>query len=148
MRKLRKWLLPVASMALAGSTLSAMPAQAETNPACPSGVTQIGSTGHIVIGGATFASVKQFKGCGQNWGYVYVWQSWRNSHANWDMCASVVLDDGSGEVIGLKCAADTTRAELWSYGAYTLEFCTYALGWYGGRSPSTVVATGRSSTRC
>jgi hypothetical protein len=135
-------------MVLAGVISPVVPAQAETNPACPTGVTQIGTTGHIVIGGATFASVKQFKGCGKNWGYLYVWQSWRNSHPNWDMCAAVVVDDGSGEVIGVKCAADTTRVELWSYGAATLQICTYALGWYGTSNPSTIVATGRSSTRC
>jgi hypothetical protein len=119
-------------------------AQAETNPACPSGVTKIGTTGYVKIGDAMFASVKQFKGCGLNWGYIYVWKSWRDTHSRWDMC--IGIRDAEHVVIGLVCAVNSARAELWSEGTATLQECTSAVGWYG--TGTNLISGGSSSRVC
>jgi hypothetical protein len=120
------------------------PAMAETNPACPSGVTKIGTTGYIKVGGATFASVKQFKGCGKNWGYLYVWESWRNSHSGtWDICVGVADESFTPpRLADWNCSYGSRRVELWSRGADTLQVCTHAYGLY------VDVASARTSTRC
>jgi hypothetical protein len=100
-------------------------AQAETNPSCSSGVTQMGATKYIKSGSATIASVKQFKGCGKNWGYIYVWDSWRANHKTYSIFAGVA-------VRGAEFPAGWNRAEnkqeLWSYGADTLTKCTKGYG--------------------
>ncbi|NUO59235.1 MAG: hypothetical protein HOV71_10715 [Hamadaea sp.] len=119
----------------------ASPAHAETNPSCSS-VTQIGSTAYVVIGGATFASVKQFKGCSKNWGYLFVWQSWRNSHSSWDMCAAVAVETSDPYLDGIKCFYNTSRAEIWSYGTNTLSLCTRGIGWWPDR------ASAKTDVRC
>ncbi|WP_157546646.1 hypothetical protein [Hamadaea tsunoensis] len=133
----------VALVAAAASVSVAEPSWAETNPNCGS-VTQIGSTAYIVIGGATFGSVKQFKGCSKNWGYVYVWESWRNAHTNWDMCAAVGVIEGSPPYAleGLNCSYNTRKAEQWSYGTNTLSVCTRAVGAF----PDKVTA--QTDVRC
>lgn len=130
-------------LAVGASAAMATPAHAETNPNCGS-VTQIGTTAHIVIGGATFASVKQFKGCNKNWGYVFVWESWRNSHNNWDMCAAIGIIEGSPpyELVGLSCSYNTRKSEQWSFGTNTLSVCTRAVGAFPDR------VTAETSVRC
>jgi hypothetical protein len=135
--------LAAALLAVTASTFLATPAQAETNPNCGS-VTQIGTTAHIVIGGATFASVKQFKGCNKNWGYVYVWQAWRDSHSNWDMCAAIGIIEGAPpyDLVGLSCSYSTRKAEQWSFGTNTLSVCTRAVGFFPDK------ASGETSVRC
>lgn len=103
-------------------------AHAESAPGCSSTV-QIGSTATIVSGGQTFASVKQFKGCGKNWAYLYVWQSWRNNHGYTDACVSVAnLDTTPYQLMDLNCLGPG-QIEVWSYGANTLNNCTWAVGW-------------------
>jgi len=100
-------------------------AQAETNPSCSSGVTQMGATKYIKSGSATIASVKQFKGCGKNWGYIYVWDSWRANHTRYSIFAGV-------QVRGAEFPSGYNRAEnkqeLWSYGTDTLTKCTKGYG--------------------
>jgi hypothetical protein len=99
-------------------------AQAETNPSCGS-VTQMGATKYIKSGSATIASVKQFKGCGKNWGYIYVWDSWRANHKTYSIFAGV-------QVRGAEFPSGFNRAEnkqeLWSYGTDTLSKCTKGYG--------------------
>lgn len=135
--------LAASLLTVAGSLALASPANAETNPNC-AGVTQIGSTAHIVINGATFASVKQFKGCNKNWGYVFVWQSWRDSHNQWDMCAAIAKIVGSPPyaLVGINCSYNTRKAEQWSFGTDTLSICTRAVGWFPDK------ATADTDTRC
>ncbi|SER82176.1 hypothetical protein SAMN05216188_11616 [Lentzea xinjiangensis] len=101
-------------------------AQAETNPACPSGVTQIGATSYIKHGGTTIASVKQFKGCNKNWGYVYVWDSWRADHTDYTPYAGVQVR-GAEFPSGYRAGA-RGQQELWSYGTDTLTKCTRGYG--------------------
>lgn len=64
-------------------------------PSCSSTV-QIGSTATLTVGGQTFASVKQFKGCAKNWSYVYVWAGYRSAHRSWSDCAAVSVTNASG----------------------------------------------------
>ncbi|SER82195.1 hypothetical protein SAMN05216188_11617 [Lentzea xinjiangensis] len=103
-------------------------AQAETNPACPSGVTQIGATKYLKSGSATVASVKQFKGCNKNWGYIYVWDSWKAGHPNF--IATVAITRGDGEIDGN--SGGRGQQEVWSRGANTLQYCTMAYGTVSG----------------
>ena len=112
--------------ALAATLLSAGvgTAHAETVPGCAS-AKQIGSTGYVKYQGATIASVKQFAGCGKNFAYTWVWDSYAKNHSyrvsNW-----IAVIDGGEEYPG----GDTrsgTRQELWGAGATTLDKCTRAV---------------------
>ncbi|MFS8098747.1 hypothetical protein LFM09_16575 [Lentzea alba] len=100
-------------------------AQAETNPSCSTGVSQIGATKYIKSGSRTIASVKQFVGCNKNWGYIYVWDSWRADHKRYSIFAGV-------QVRGAEFPSGYTRAEnkqaLWSEGTKTLDKCTKGYG--------------------
>jgi hypothetical protein len=105
-------------------------AHAETNPRCTSGVTQIGSTKYIKSGSATVASVKQFKGCGKNWGYIYVWDSWKSSHPGFTASVAIATRDSDGEIDTDSGARG--QQEVWSRGANTLRYCTRAYGHVSG----------------
>jgi hypothetical protein len=51
---------------------------------------QIGATAYVTVGGQTAASIKQYKGCGKNYAYTYVWQQYRASHGSYQVCTSIV----------------------------------------------------------
>ncbi len=142
--------------ALAASAISATafvaiagPAYAEAAPGCSSTV-QIGSTATLTVGGQTFASIKQFKGCGKNWGYVYVWAGYRSSHSSWSDCAAVSVTNSSGtgehDLNGLVCSSD--KIETWSTGTNTLADCTEASGMYGDDPLEPTVGWLSTSVRC
>lgn len=99
--------------------------------ACPS-MRQIGSKGYVKdSGGHTVATVRQFKGCGHNWGQIYVWESYRQQLPSWDVCAGVAVTTAGGEVlkyVGNKCDLRGTTKVLLSDGADTLDVCTRAAG--------------------
>jgi hypothetical protein len=144
MFSLRKASILVAATALtaaAGITFAA-PASAEDNPNCSS-VTQIGTTGYAHLNGATVASIKQFKGCGKNWGYVYVWSSFRATHTNntWSACTSIMVGN---TVEDYNCAGNG-QAEAWSLGSNTLTDCTRAVGGIQNVDGET---GGNTDTRC
>jgi hypothetical protein len=128
-----------AALAAAAGIALASPASAETNPSCSS-VTQIGSTAYATQNGATIASVKQFKGCGKNWAYTYVWESYRASHSGWDACSSIVVGNTLKD---LQCGG-IGQVEVWSSGADTLSDCTFALG----NVDASGTTEGKTSTRC
>ncbi|GAB2836871.1 hypothetical protein [Lentzea nigeriaca] len=109
----------VAAFALAA--LSSGVAHAESAPGCAR-VTQIGRTAYIDEGGGPVASVKQFKGCGKNWAYVYVWDWYHNKGDRYYVTAAI-LPGSRGHVKG----ADRER-EVWSHGTDTLSICTQAQG--------------------
>ena len=134
--------LTVAALAVPLLLAGAGQASAETNPSCTT-AEQIGGTGYLKIGSATFASVKQFAGCGRNWGYAYVWKSWRDAHPAWTVCAAV-LAGSPGDVQGLRCG--TGRTEIWSYGTATLDQCTRAI--VTPRPPADGVPVGYTDQRC
>jgi hypothetical protein len=112
--------------ALAATLLSvgAGTANAETVPGCAS-AKQIGSTGHVKYQGATIASVKQFAGCGKNFAYTWVWDSYARNNSfrvsNW-----IAVIDGAEEYPGGDIRSGS-RQELWGAGATTLDKCTRAV---------------------
>lgn len=116
-----------AALALPAALIGAGTAHAESAPGCGSTV-QIGDTAYIVEGGQTFASVKQFVGCGLNWGYIYVWQGWRNTHSSWSMCIAIG-DATTNYRLGLNCGGSIEGdVELWTSGTNTVQDCTFAIG--------------------
>jgi hypothetical protein len=131
---------PVMALATAGAAVAAPAmavAPAEAAPGCPSAV-QIGSTAYVEVGGQTAASVKQFKGCGHNYGYTYVWQSYRSTHRGWTVCAGVV-NRNDVTINGLRCGGGS---QVWSSGTNTLSVCTRAIGGFPD------VAQAETDTRC
>jgi hypothetical protein len=123
MRKLSAAVLAAATLALTFTGA----AHAETNPRCSS-VTQIGATKYIKSGSATVASVKQFKGCSKNWGYIYVWDSWKSGHSNFTASVAITRGDGSID----ENSGGRGQQEVWSNGANTLQYCTSAIGFVSG----------------
>ena len=115
----------VAVTALA--TFGAGAAQAETAPGCASTV-QIGATAYGQYQGQDVISVKQFKGCGQNWSYVYVWQSFRDKHIAYSLSAFVNAQYDDAELVQGEVDKAGSPVELWSKGTDTLKVCTQAEG--------------------
>ncbi|MFG1867648.1 hypothetical protein [Micromonospora arborensis] len=114
-------ILAAAGLALPAVVAVSGPAYAETNPRC-AGSVQIGATAYVTVGGQTAASVKQYKGCGKNYAYTYVWQQYRSSHGSYQVCTSIVT---GSTLRDLQCSSGP---EVWSSGANTLSECTRALG--------------------
>jgi len=106
-------------------------AQAESAPGCGP-VTQIGKTAYIGDHGQKWASVKQFKGCGYNFSYVYVWDSWI-ARAGRDFTLRAYILTRDNNTHGYKSGARGQR-ELWSRPADTLDSCTRAHGEVDGSS--------------
>ncbi len=137
------------AMSAAAFLAFASPASAEAAPGCSSTI-QIGSTAYLTVSGQTFASIKQFKGCGKNWGYVYVWEGFRDSHSSWSDCAAVSVTNSSGtgehDLTGLVCSHN--KVETWSTGTNTLSDCTEASGMYGDDPLFPTVGWQSTSVRC
>ncbi|HEX8867908.1 MAG TPA: hypothetical protein VF821_19775 [Lentzea sp.] len=120
---MKKALLIIAA-AVAG-LLAPGVAHAETPPGCGS-AQQIGATAYVKFAdGSTAASVKQFAGCGKNWGYVFVWAEFASKHDLFHVTTAVTTDDNvnHGKVIGR-----LDQREVWSKGTDTVNRCTRALG--------------------
>ncbi|MGC4745205.1 hypothetical protein ACLQ28_06025 [Micromonospora sp. DT201] len=114
-------ILAAAGLAMPAVLAFSGPAYAETNPRC-AGSVQIGATAYVTVGGQTAASVKQYKGCGKNYAYTFVWQQYRASHGSYQVCTSIVTGNTLRD---LQCSSGP---EVWSSGANTLSECTRALG--------------------
>jgi hypothetical protein len=115
------FILPAVALAVLGMTSTA---QAEKVPGC-STAGQIGSTGYVMKGRTTIASVKQFAGCGKNWAYIYVWDSYASQPGGYNSSAEMVINgtrDLGSTVIG------RNKQEVWSKGTNTLTKCTRAYG--------------------
>jgi hypothetical protein len=135
----------VAALAVPVLVGAAGTAQASTPGGCSS-VTQIGSTAYLNVGGQTMASVKQYKGCGKNYAYLYVWAGYRSTHSSWNACTSIVTNGGR-TLEDQNCGSNPV--EIWSFGAATLSQCTQALGWNGaGDWPDPGDATALTDVRC
>lgn len=131
-------ILPAVALSVLGLTSTA---QAEQAPGCSSTV-QIGSTGHIKKGSTTIASVKQFKGCGKNWAYTYVWDSYAAKPGGFSSSAAMVVNgdrDFGSNVNG------RNKQNVWSEGTKTLTKCTRGYGevWGDGN-----VYWGQTDERC
>ncbi|GGU14652.1 hypothetical protein [Lentzea flava] len=132
----------VAAFALAG--LSSGVAHAESAPGCGP-VTQIGKTAYI--GGDSRnakASVKQFKGCGKNWAYVYVWDSFASQVGDFQITVAMRV---SGLVKGQK-TYPRNKQEGWSEGTDSLTQCTSALGALKDFVISDTWLTAETDQRC
>ncbi|WP_434448928.1 hypothetical protein [Lentzea sp. E54] len=133
--------------ALAATLLSAGigsgTANAETVPGCAS-AKQIGTTGYVKYNGATIASVKQFAGCGKNYAYTWVWDSYAKNHSfrvsNW-----IAVIEGGEEYPGGATRSGTNQ-ELWGAGAATLDKCTRAVA--SVTTPDGGYRSGWTDLRC
>jgi len=128
------------ALAAVAAMLTPGVAHAESPPGCAS-AQQIGSTAYVKFGnGETMASVKQFAGCGKNWGYVFVWESWAAEHDLFHVTAAVVTDDNvaHGKVVGR-----VDQREVWSKATSTVDRCTRALGRVALGEDGWSVYTGR-----
>ncbi|GAA5020197.1 hypothetical protein [Streptomyces siamensis] len=109
---------------------------------------QIGATAYINRAGAHVASVKQFYSptCKRNYGYVWVWQSFRDKIKDYDVSTGV-YSYSRDQVVGQDWWNATNQQEFWSYPAATVSECTAAIGTL--RAPGDPVA-GQASTskRC
>lgn len=124
-------------------------AHAERVPGCASAA-QIGSTGNVKFGGNNIASVKQFAGCGSNYAYVYVWESFRNSGKHWMLTTAVAVyssaSDGTPDDFKGGDHKLDDPVEMWSKPANTLNKCTAAYGMVGIHQYDNYLAY--SSKRC
>jgi hypothetical protein len=118
-------------------------AQAESNPHCSS-VTQIGATKHIKAGRETVASVKQYKGCNKNWGYIYVWDSWKAKHGKKFRASTGITTRNSEQPLGYS-GGDEGDQEAWSNGSNTVSVCTRA---YGAVVSASYTYSGQTEERC
>ena len=128
-------------------------ANAETVPGCAS-AGQIGSTGYVKYRGNNIASVKQFAGCGRNYGYVYTWESFRAAMASdglgWSLQVGVLTYSSASdpEPNAIKGGNSTqySRKELWGTPANTLNVCTTGYGMVSIQMGDNYTA--ESSKRC
>ena len=139
----------IAAAALLLGLATSGQAQAESAPGCGP-VTQIGKTGHIGDNGQTWASVKQFKGCGKNWAYIYTWADAHGSGAPYtpeliviEKWASTSAREPYGHE-GLR-KGRYRQQELWSAGTNTLNTCTSA---YAEWNSGAMTYRGRTDIRC
>ncbi len=106
-------------------------ANAETPPGCGSAA-QIGATAYIKWRAGTIASVKQFAGCGSNYAYVYVWESFRATGRYWGTQTAIgVYSSASDSTPDSHEGGNSSQfapVELWSKPANTLSRCTAAYG--------------------
>lgn len=109
---------------------------------------QIGTTGYIYRGGVQVGSVKQFYSpkCGEDYGYLWVWDSFRNTAKSYDVSIGV-YDYATDKVVGEKSWTGTHDQEFWSDAASTVKDCTSAVGSLrNSGDPAAVSAS--SSKRC
>ncbi|MFF8282902.1 hypothetical protein ACF06W_09255 [Streptomyces albus] len=89
----------------------------------------IGERGLIKRGSETIASVKQFysKKCQLNYGYVWVWDSFRKTAAPYDVTAGV-YSYSKDTVYAPKAWKATKQQEFWTEGTATVSHCTSGIG--------------------
>jgi hypothetical protein len=90
---------------------------------------QIGTTAYIDRGGVHVASVKQFysPSCQQNYGYLWVWDSYRDKTKAYDVTVGV-YSYNQDATVGLRSWSATHLQEFWSNPADTVKECTSAVG--------------------
>lgn len=136
---------PSTAPSAAGNPLSA---RAQAAGVC-SDAHQIGSTGYIYRSGVKIASVKQFYSpdCNRNYGYLWVWDGYRNSTDNdYDISVGVYTYQHD-QVVGEKSWENTRAQEFWSNSAETVAQCTAAVGSLRA-SGDPLAGQAASSKRC
>ncbi len=139
----------IAVGALLLGLVTANNALAESAPGCGP-VTQIGSTAYIGDNGQRWASVKQFKGCGKNWAYIYTWDSTHGAGAPYTP-EMIIIEKWAGtsarEPYGHagQRSGGYRQQELWSGGTDTLSTCTSA---YAEWNSGAMTYRARTDIRC
>lgn len=95
---------------------------------CPDAY-QIGTTAYISRGGAKIGSVKQFYSpdCNENYGYLWVWQSFRDRTDDYDVGVGI-YSYSRDQVVGERSWTASNGQEYWSDPADTVPECTAAIG--------------------
>ncbi|GAA0462741.1 MULTISPECIES: hypothetical protein [Streptomyces] len=108
----------------------------------------IGNTGYITRQGVKIASVKQFYSpkCQQNYGYLWVWDSFRAKAGDYDVSTSI-YSYSKDEILGTRTWTNSTAQEFWSNGTATVKACTAGIGSLR-QAGDPVAAQGASSKRC
>ncbi|MEW2289676.1 hypothetical protein [Streptomyces sp. NPDC047841] len=90
---------------------------------------QIGTTSYIYRGTDKIASVKQFysPSCKENYGYVWVWNSFLSQNINFDLTVGVWSYDRNS-LVGKRTVLDTHGQEFWGNPANTVTECTSGYG--------------------
>ncbi|WP_306303448.1 hypothetical protein [Streptomyces sp. TP-A0874] len=83
----------------------------------------------MVRGGVTVASVKQFYSaeCERNYGYLWVWESFRAGHGDYDVSIGI-YSYSQDEIVGKRSWTNSNDQEYWSKGTDTVAECTAAIG--------------------
>lgn len=102
--------------------------QAQAIGVCPDAY-EIGTAGYVKRGGDTVASVKQFYSpkCQENYGYLWVWQSFRDGEEDYDV-STAVYSYSQDEILGQRAWTNSDGQEFWSYPTGTAKECTAAIG--------------------
>ncbi|WP_372457139.1 hypothetical protein [Streptomyces purpurogeneiscleroticus] len=108
----------------------------------------IGQTGYLVRQGVKIASVKQFYSpkCRQNYGYLWVWDSFRETAGDYDV-STAVYSYSQDEILGTRAWTNTNAQEFWSDGTATVKECTAAVGSLR-KAGDPVAVQAASSKRC
>ncbi|MCF6524579.1 hypothetical protein [Streptomyces sp. JJ36] len=103
-------------------------AKARAAGVCPDAY-QIGTTAYVDRGGAHIASVKQFYSpqCDENYGYLWVWDSFRNTTGDYDVSTGI-YSYSRDEYVGKRSWTNSNGQEYWSNPADTADECTAAVG--------------------
>ncbi|WP_030607046.1 hypothetical protein [Streptomyces sclerotialus] len=108
----------------------------------------IGETGYIVRQGVKIASVKQFYSpkCRQNYGYLWVWDSFRATAGDYDV-STAVYSYSQDEILGTRAWTNNNDQEFWSNGTDTVNDCTAGVGSLR-KAGDPVSAQAAGSKRC
>ena len=103
-------------------------AKAEAAGVCPD-AHQIGDTVALTRQGQQIGSLKQFYSpdCQENYGYLWVWDSFRDTTDDYDVTVGV-YSYARDEVVGGRAWNDDNGQEYWSDPADTADECTAAVG--------------------
>ncbi|GHJ34559.1 hypothetical protein [Streptomyces sp. TS71-3] len=95
---------------------------------------QIGATTYLGDdgNGGHWVSLKQFYSpkCQQNYGYIWVWDSYLTQYPDPYEIRIGVWDKATNKVLGQVITKDTRAQEFWSQGTSTVKDCTRADGYF------------------
>jgi hypothetical protein len=108
---------------------------------------QIGATTYMGgdAAGNPLVSLKQFYSpkCQRNYGYMWVWQSFRTADPDPYVVQIGVYDQNLNKVLGQVTVQNTRQQEFWSQGTATVKDCTRADGNFESTYMSVYTQTAR-----
>lgn len=141
----------LAALAIAVTPVVAAAAPASAAPAAScSDRYQVGSTTVLSVDGQSALSIKQYWSpeCQENYGYAYVWQSFRDSHpGTWDIVVDEIWVHSPGVYTApvTNSVVQSRQVELWTPGFKGAGRCTYATALF---SYGSAMPTGKTDQRC